>query len=119
MHPLGYGFAGYDHHGRDREIEAGRPVDATGEITGTGDQDGPNDGTRELMERLSASDTVRQCFVAHAYEYFRGQSRLEADGCALNEANEALNNADGDIVEAIAAFFSSDEFLVRVPAETI
>jgi hypothetical protein len=119
MDPLGYGFAGFDHLGREREIEAGRPVDATGEITGTGDQDGPYDGTRELMERLSASDTVRQCFVAHAYEYFRGQSRLEADGCALNEAHEALNNADGDIVEAIAAFFSSDEFLVRVPAETI
>ncbi len=119
MDPLGYGFAGFDHLGREREIEAGRPVDATGEITGTGDQDGPYDGVRELMERLSASDTVRQCFVAHVYEYFRGQPRLEADGCALNEAHEALNNADGDIVEAIAAFFSSDEFLVRVPAETI
>lgn len=119
MDPLGYGFAGFDHLGREREMEAGRPVDATGEISGTGDQDGPYNGVGELMERLSASDAVRQCFVAHVYEYFRGQSRLDADGCALNEAHEALTNADGDIVEAIAAFFSSDEFLVRVPAETI
>ena len=117
MDPLGYGFAGFDHLGREREMEAGRPVDASGEISGTGDQDGPYEGVAELMERLSASDTVRQCFVAHVYEYFRGTSRLEADGCALNEAHDALSNADGDIVEAIAAFFSSDEFLVRVPAE--
>lgn len=119
MDPLGYGFAGFDHLGREREMEAGRPVDATGEITGTADQDGTYDGVAELMERLSASDTVRQCFVAHVYEYFRGQSRLEADGCALNEAHDALSNAEGDIAQAIAAFFSSDEFLVRVPAETI
>ena len=117
MDPLGLGFEGFDHLGREREMEAGRPVDATGEVTGTGDQDGAYEGTAELMSRLAASDTVRQCFIAHAYEYFRGIHRIDADGCALTDAHEALNNSGGDIVAAIGAFFSSDEFLVRVPAE--
>jgi hypothetical protein len=117
MDPLGLGFEGFDHLGREREMEAGLPVDATGEVTGTSDQDGPYEGTAELMAKLAASDTVRQCFVAHAYEFFRGTPRYQADGCALTDAHAALSDADGDVVAAIAAFFSSDEFLVRVPAE--
>lgn len=117
MDPLGFGFAGFDHLGRERDIEAGRPVDATGEVTGTADQDGAYDGSAELMARLAGSETVRQCFVAHAYEFFRGNPRLEADGCALSDAHRALLDSGGDVAAAIGAFFSSDEFLVRIPAE--
>jgi hypothetical protein len=117
MDPLGLPFAGFDHLGRERDMEAGRPVDTTGELTGTGDQDGPFDGVSALMSKLTASDTVRQCFVAHVYEYFRGVPLFDADGCALTEAHEALMDANGDLVAAISAFFSSDEFLIRVPAE--
>lgn len=117
MDPLGLAFAEFDHVGRERDIEAGRPVDATGEVTGSGSQDGPFDGAAELMSKLAASENVRQCFVAHAYEYFRGTRRTSADGCALTEADEALQAADGDFVALISSFFTSDEFLVRLPAE--
>ncbi len=117
MDPLGLGFAGFDHLGRERDMEAGRLVDATGELTGTADQDGPYDGAAELVSKLAASETVRQCFIAHLYEYIRGASRLEADGCALTDAYRAFTDTGGDVVAAIGAFFSSDEFLLREPSE--
>ncbi len=117
MDPLGLAFAEFDHVGRERDMEAGRPVDATGELTGSGNQDGEFEGAAELMSKLAASEAVRRCFVAHAYEFFRGARRTSADGCALTEADEALQAANGDIVTLISSFFTSDEFLTRVPAE--
>jgi hypothetical protein len=116
MDPLGLAFASFDHLGREREMEAGRPVDASGELTGTADQDGPFGDTSELLGKLAASQTVRQCFVVHAFEYFRSARRSEADGCALRQADDALQAANGDIIALIGQFFSSDDFLIRVPA---
>ena len=117
MDPLGLAFAGFDHLGREREMEAGRPVDAAGELAGAGSQDGPFDGVSDLMSKLAASETARQCFVVHAYEYFRGTIRDKADGCALQEADDALNAANGDIAALISAFFASDGFLIRASLE--
>jgi hypothetical protein len=117
MDPLGLAFAGFDHVGRERDMEAGRPVDATGELTGSGSQDGPFDGVSELMSKLAASELARQCFVIHAYEYFRGARRDEADGCALRDADDALTVADGNLVALISEFFTSEEFLIRVLEE--
>jgi len=115
MDPLGLSFASFDHLGREREMEAGRPVDASGELTGSGSQDGAFGDGAELMWRLAASEIVRQCFVVHAYQYFRGASRGDTDGCALQQADEVLMGADGDLVTLLEEFFSSDEFLLRVP----
>jgi len=117
MDPLGLAFAAFDHVGRERDMEAGRAVDESGELTGTGDQDGPFDGVSDLMWKLAASETVRQCLVVHAYEYFRGARRGQADGCALQEADDALKAADGNLVALISEFFASDEFVIRIPAE--
>ncbi len=117
MDPLGLPFSGFDHLGRERDMEAGRPVDASGSLTGSGSQDGDFDGVPEMMDKLAASEIVRQCFVVHAYEYFRGAPRTESDGCALQDADAALLAAGGDVVEMIAEFFASDEFLIRVPME--
>ncbi len=115
MDPLGLAFSGFDHVGREREMEAGRPVDASGELIGAGSQDGPFGGVSELMLKLAASEIVRQCFVVHAYEYFRGARRTESDGCALEQADNVLEASDGNVVALIGEFFASDEFLIRTP----
>jgi hypothetical protein len=69
------------------------------------------------MSKLAASELARQCFVIHAYEYFRGARRDEADGCALRDADDALTVADGNLVALISEFFTSEEFLIRVLEE--
>ena len=62
MNPLGMPFESYNHVGRYRDLELGRPVDASGEInfTGAPGLDGKVGGAREMMERIAGSDLARQ-----------------------------------------------------------
>ncbi|MFZ9092974.1 MAG: DUF1588 domain-containing protein, partial [Planctomycetaceae bacterium] len=58
MNPLGMPFEAFNHVGRWRAEELGRPVDTSGAITYTGDAmlDSEVSGVREMMEKLAQSD---------------------------------------------------------------
>lgn len=113
MDPLGLPFEAFDHLGRFRTTELGRPVDTSGGLSGSGpDTDGAVDDPFELSRRMAESEVARQCFVAHAFEYWMGAVPTEAHGCALETADTLLQ-AEGDVVAMVAGFFASDAFLLR------
>jgi hypothetical protein len=115
MDPLGLGLEGYDHTGRHRTTEAGKPVDTRGEIVGTGTAiDGPFDGALALGAKLASAPVVEQCFVRHGLRYLFGREERDGDGCALEAAHEALGRSGGDVVEVVAALVTSESFLYRL-----
>lgn len=92
MNPLGLPFEMYDHFGRYRQTDSvadpsvkvvakGKnppppprrelPLDASGAIAGSGDQklDGEVPNALKMIEKLAASNHVRQMFVRHAFRY--------------------------------------------------
>jgi hypothetical protein len=85
--PIGFGMEMMDALGAYREIEAGLPVDSSGELTHT-DVDGPFRGPAELADRLLASRQVRDCFVVQMFRYVEGRDELPADACALASLKE-------------------------------
>jgi hypothetical protein len=115
MNPIGYGFEGFDHYGRPRSQEAGRPADDSGALVGSGDQDGPFRGVKGLAAKLVASRKPARCFAAHAFEYLMGRKPQTADGCALADANLRFSDGGGDLVALLQQFFVSPSFLVRTP----
>jgi hypothetical protein len=54
MDPLGLGLEGYDHVGRHVTTDHGKPVDASGALSGTGNGDGPFENAAELSRRSTA-----------------------------------------------------------------
>jgi hypothetical protein len=66
---VGFGFEHYDALGRWRDLEAGKPVDATGEIMGTREIDGPFDGALELARRVADSRTAQACVTGKWAQY--------------------------------------------------
>ena len=62
MDPIGFAFEHYDAAGRWRDIDAGKPVDATGSLTGT-DVDGALDGVPQ-PGRASLADERRRSRAA-------------------------------------------------------
>ena len=113
MNPLGYAFETYDHFGRFREIEAGRPVDASGAITGTGDQDGPYVGPIELTSRVLASSTARQCFARQSFNYWLGRDADQGDACTITSLASEYDKSGGDYAHMLTMLFTSGSFLRR------
>jgi hypothetical protein len=116
MDPMGLVFEGYGYLGENREMEAGRPVDTTGELVGSADKDGPVSGPEEFTARLAASVTTRECFVSHNFEYWMGRQPARGDECTLAAADEAFSK-EQNYVKLLQALFSSDAFLKRRPMD--
>jgi hypothetical protein len=115
MDPLGLPFEMYDDIGRLRTQDAGKPVNATGELEGAGPVDGKVNDAIELTNKLAASPVVRSCFVRQAFRHFMGRDETDADGCTLAAAEEAFAR-NGDLAELVAALYTSPSFLgARAP----
>ncbi|WP_338685460.1 DUF1588 domain-containing protein [Haloferula helveola] len=92
-----------------------RPVDASGELRGTGDAslDGPFDDPVELTQRLARSELARQSFVRHAFRYWMGRNENLDDSPTLMDADRAYVENDGSFRELLVSLLTSDSFLYR------
>lgn len=102
--PIGFGFENYDGIGAYRAMEAGKAVDASGELTGT-DVDGTFNGVQDLSRKLASSDMVRGCVAQKWFNFSLGRTAGAADACsmtALAEAFKKTNNVRDLLVELVA-----------------
>ena len=102
---------------RDKVVvpEVSRPVDARGELTGTGDPelDGEVDGALDLITRLGKSERVRQSMIRHAFRYWMGRNETLSDSPTLMAMDKAYTTCDGSFNELLVALLTSDSFLLR------
>jgi hypothetical protein len=91
------------------------PVDASGEIFGTGESgiDGPVRDARDFVQRLARSTRVRQSIIRHAFRFWMGRNEMLSDSISLIEADEAYVNSGGKFSEMLVALLTSDSFLYR------
>lgn len=115
MNPLGMPFEAYNHVGRWRPTEQGKPVDTTGAITLTGDESLNQDvkNVREMMERLAKSDLVRQSFIRHVFRYWMGRNELLSDSRTLIAMDKIYVDSEGSFKELLVSLLTSDSFLYR------
>ncbi len=117
MNPVGLPFETFDHFGRYRAVEKGKPVDATGRIDLTGDKTFETDVTDALdfVKKLAESERVEQVFVRHVFRYLAGRNENLGDGPSLRAAHRAYRESGGSFNALIVAILSSDSFLYRTP----
>ena len=127
MNPLGYPFEIYDDFGRYRTEESldklpkkndrhpAKPVNASAVLAGTGNNelDGEVQDALDLIERLAASDRVRQSIIRHAFRYFMGRNEMLTDSQTLIAADKAYLQSDGSFNALIVSLLTSDSFLYR------
>lgn len=145
MNPLGYAFEMYDDFGRFRadeslehpdnliqkspdkggvyadlrDIYKTLPVDATGYLSGTGDEnlDGEIKDALDLAERLGKSERVRQSIIRYAFRYFMGRNEFLSDSKTLIDAEQAYLNSEGSFDAVIVSLLTSDSFIYRKELE--
>jgi hypothetical protein len=134
MNPLGLPFEIYDDFGRFRFEEAlehpenviGKhlkyfnryktlPVDARGELRGTGDPalDGEVKDALDLIDRLAQSDSVRQSIIRHAFRFYLGRNEMLTDSQTLIDADRAYVDSGGSFKAVILSLLTSDSFIYR------
>ncbi|MET0593565.1 MAG: DUF1592 domain-containing protein [Polyangiaceae bacterium] len=109
MDPLGFGFEAYDGAGKFRTIENGKPIDATGTITGT-DVDGNFNGALELLQRVQGSAQVKSCVSQLWLEYALSRVPTPEDACSLQQAEKGFATSGYNLRDLIASVVSSDAF---------
>jgi hypothetical protein len=110
--PVGFAFEQYDAVGRFRETEAGKPIDASGEII-VGDAQGSFDGAVELAARLARSVDVQNCYADDWLTFAYGRYQLPEDACSREALHAAFAAAKGNVLELLVAVTQTDGFLYR------
>jgi hypothetical protein len=119
MDPLGLPFEMYNHAGLFRTSELDRPVDTTGEIIHSGDDnlDGPVKDALDLIQRLATSERVEQVFVRHAFRFWMGRNETLHDRVVLQDAHKAYKQSGGSMKALLTSLLTSDAFLYRKPEQ--
>jgi len=113
---LGFGLENYDAVGAYRTQDSGQPVDASGQVIGTRDANGPFTGAIELAKRLSTSDQVRQCVTKEWFEFGVGRGPSTADACTLYQAYQSFSGSQFNLRALVVALVKSDSFRNRKDA---
>lgn len=120
MNELGTPFEQYDHYGRFRRFEIGKPVDATGLISRTGksELDGEVKNAIDLVQKLAKSQHVEQVFIRHAFRFFMGRNETLGDAVTLQQAHQAYRESGGSFSALVVSLLSSDSYLYRLATPT-
>jgi hypothetical protein len=110
---IGFGFENYDAVGAYRTEENGLPVDASGELLGTLDVDGPFQGAVELGRRLATSKQAQACVTRHWYRYAFGLADGDVNTCALLPVVRDFQASGLDLQELVVALVTSSSFTTR------
>lgn len=100
MDPIGLGFEHFDALGQWRDLDAGLPVDATGEILGS-DVAGPFDGAIELGQKLAQSRQVMNCMAETWFRFALGRSVSDGDAGGIQALGERFANSGFNMQELL------------------
>jgi hypothetical protein len=107
MDDIGLGLEGFDHIGRVRTMEIGKPVDVSGVLRGSSNEDGAFSGALELSKKLARSVAARQCFVKKIYEFSAGKElNTVTQNCSLGRIDDAFVKEGRTLESLYTAFFS-------------
>ncbi|MEM9193911.1 MAG: DUF1592 domain-containing protein [Myxococcota bacterium] len=116
---IGFTFEHYDVLGRYRTEENGSPVDASTNIVGFGDLNGPVQDVMELSERMADSPLVRACVARNWYRFLYGRTETDASGdqCELAQGRRVLEESGGDLRALVEHYLTAPSFTALPPSE--
>lgn len=112
MDPIGFGFEHFDALGKWRDVEAGEPIDASGEIISAKVQ-GPFDGVPGLAAMLVESPEVEACMTRQWFRFAYGRGETNADDCTLDGLSAEFAASGRNIPDLLVALTQTDAFMYR------
>ncbi len=114
MDPLGFALENFDASGRWRDLEGGKPVNVSGELTGT-DADGAFVGPVQLASQLARSKAVETCLVTEWSRFAIGRGETAQDACGITKLSQRFQSSGRSLRELVLSMTETDAFLYRTP----
>jgi len=111
--PFGFSMENYDAIGRFRDKDNGKTVDASGAITKSLNSNTTFKTGVEMLNFLSTSKDVHECFVKQVFRYTFGRAESLGDDALINETYTKFLNSNLDINELFISLYSSNAFRFR------
>jgi hypothetical protein len=114
--PIGFSFEHFDGMGKSRELDNGKPVNSSVEVTTSPDFNGSYADSNALAQALTQSARVRGCFarqVFRASSGHGGQSASMSEETFLNVWKTVPAAAQGNIAETLITYVKSSLFSHR------
>jgi len=113
MDPLGLGLENYDAIGQYRDMDAGKAIDATGQLP-SGEAFA---GAKDLAARIAAKPEFLRCAAQKLYTYALGRPPVTApthlDGATLDSLVDALSKNNFSFSELTTRIVVSPTFTSR------
>jgi hypothetical protein len=117
LDPPGFAFEHYDGIGAWRDMDGGKPVDASGKLQQT--LDGPLSFTSaiDMMGQLAASTDVHACVTRQWLRFALGRHEQDEEEGSLAAGYDAFVKSSFDLRELVVALAQSNTFRFRRPTE--
>lgn len=112
LNGFGFGFESYTASGAFITQQAGLPIDASGEITGT-DVDGPFANAIELSTALARSKVVQRCAAQKWIQYALGRAPTSEEADLAHEIGTRFIQSHGDLRMLLTEIVASPTFRMR------
>src|SRR4029077_11254649 len=97
-----------------RTMDNGKPVDASGMLTGT-DVDGAFNGVAQLGGMIAKSATAETCVGTQWFRYAMARAEAVADTCSLQQMQKTFHDSGADLRTLPAALVQTPAFMYRRP----
>jgi hypothetical protein len=67
----------------------------------------------EMIQKLAASERVKQVFVRHVFRFWMGRNETINDAPILQDAYKAYRDSNGSMKALLTSLLTSDAFLYR------
>ena len=111
--PIGLAFENFDGTGQWRDVESGKPIDASGEIVGGVGLEGRFTGVPDLARRLASSPQIRACVVRQWMRFAHGRAEAQEDGPLVAQLAQNLRDSGGDLRRTLVDLVGTPAFLSR------
>jgi hypothetical protein len=112
INPVGFGLENFDGIGAWRDMENGKPVDASGSLVGTAKNLSFTTPV-QMAKAIADSPESQLCFAKQWLRYSFGREEKEGDTCALEVLAEAIKNDSYTPVELVIDLVRTRAFMYR------
>ncbi|RYZ60924.1 MAG: DUF1588 domain-containing protein, partial [Proteobacteria bacterium] len=109
----GFGMEDFDAVGSYRQMDEGKPVDASGSLFEVDEKDQPFTGIGELSGLIAQSRQAKRCFAVQLFQQAQGRFVADSDVCGVRALVDTFSEKEMSVAELIVKVITNPSYTTR------